>query len=72
MLPGLIVEELKKFSIHAPREGSGFCHSARATHTERFLSTLPGRGAALIVVLPMVARSGFLSTLPGRGAALQI
>ena len=57
------------FSIHAPREGSGYRHGAGRREVKAFLSTLPGRGAAAEVEAHAFIHLSFLSTLPGRGAA---
>ena len=59
-----------QFSIHAPREGSGGLVShSRPRISESFLSTLPGRGAAMQDGILHHHGAIFLSTLPGRGAA---
>ena len=54
-------------SIHAPREGSDAIKRLCKMTRERFLSTLPARGAT-IVALAVDFFVQFLSTLPARGA----
>ena len=54
-------------SIHAPREGSDFGYIVVFSGFQRFLSTLPARGATFSWS-KSGAKSKFLSTLPARGA----
>ena len=55
-------------SIHAPREGSDTCGMKRPPPAERFLSTLPARGATWHDLADAALCVQFLSTLPARGA----
>ena len=56
-----------QISIHAPRTGSDVGESVTFTVTQKFQSTLPARGATLLLIVGM-RHEKFQSTLPARGA----
>ena len=72
------LERVQPISIHAPREGSDVPttlpargatgHSAPDVAPAAFLSTLPARGATLLITDIAFPPVEFLSTLPARGA----
>ena len=57
-------------SIHAPREGSDNCVTVSMVITVTFQSTLPVRGAT-VLVRGLAVITSFQSTLPVRGATSQ-
>ena len=61
----------RAISIHAPREGSDDRVEVWCYELERFLSTLPARGATNLLTPKTTPILLFLSTLPARGATPQ-
>ena len=58
---------MRNISIHAPREGSDGMGTSVLIWPDKFLSTLPARGATKSEDVQKL-NAEFLSTLPARGA----
>ena len=67
MYSGLIHRK-PPISIHAPLAGSDGIHHIHDYQIQRFLSTLPSRGATCFDCIGLRGNPLFLSTLPSRGA----
>ena len=65
------LEALRTISIHAPRTGSDRRDLTLDKAPEPFQSTLPARGATVIVITGVLAQVVFQSTLPARGATIK-